>query len=226
MSGRAKLLIPGKITLTTKNDPSENGIQFLKVGRKFQPVFMLLGMTCNFVKDFRQFCLRRPLPKGASAIGVHYHPGNVKPPRRGVSFNLMFAKPFNTPAAELQQRKRISRSAAKIENPGFRLAMIIKLFEQQRHQIARVQHITRLMAVTAETNVFERATAQAGINPETDDALIGSSELSRARQQAAAVDPNRQAKCLTIFERKKFRSQFAGAIEGKRRHGGKFFGHA
>src|SRR5690242_9908400 len=138
----------------------------------------------------------------------------------------MFAKPFIAPAVELQQRKRISRSAAKIENPGFRLATIIHLFEQQRHQIARVQHITRLMAVTAETNEFERATAQAGVNPKTDDALIGSSKLSCARQQAAAVDPNRQAKCLTIFKRKKFRSHFTGTVEGKWWHGGKLFGHA
>ena len=60
----------------------------------------------------------------------------------------------------------------------------------------------------------ERMAAQAGIDPKADDTLIGASELSRPRQYAATVNPNRQFKCLTILECKKFRGQFAGAIEG------------
>lgn len=130
-----------------------------------------------------------------------------------VGLNLVFAKPLGASATELQQRKRIGQAAAKIENPDFGLTAIFKLSGQQGHRIAGRQGVARLMSPTAEADVFERTPAQTGVNPKTDDALISPPELSRARQQATAVDPNWKAERFAVFQRKDLRSQFAGAVE-------------
>src|ERR1041385_3818613 len=88
-----------------------------------------------------------------------------------------------------------------------------------------MKHIARLIAVSAEPDVFQRTLPQPRVDPETHNALIRAAELSRAGQHAAAIDPNRKPKRRRVFEREDFRGDLARAVKRDRRRGGKFLAH-
>jgi len=60
----------------------------------------------------------------------------------------------------------------------------------------------------------------AGVQPETEDALIGAPELTGTREGAAAVDPDGKLESRTVFEGELFGATFGGAVEGDGGGGG------
>ena len=65
-----------------------------------------------------------------------------------------------------------------------------------------------------------------GVEPIGEDALSGRTELSRAGQHAAAVDPYRKVESHAVFERQHFRGQLGRAVKRDRRRWSKSLGHA
>ena len=89
---------------------------------------------------------------------------------------------------------------------------MFQLRQQHRHQVARMQAVAHLMAAAVKADVFQRPAAQVRIEPERKDALIRFAKLPRARQHAAAVDPDGKIKSFAVFQRHGFARQFAGAV--------------
>ena len=60
----------------------------------------------------------------------------------------------------------------------------------------------------------------AGVQPESEDALIGAPELTGTREDAAAVDPDGKLESGNVFEGELFGATFGCAVEGDGGSGG------
>ena len=67
-----------------------------------------------------------------------------------------------------------------------------------------MQAIANLMALTAETDITKRTSPQVTVYPERIYSLVNATELSGACEHAAAVDPDRHAESLVVFQGKIF----------------------
>src|SRR5713226_608959 len=79
--------------------------------------------------------------------------------------------------------------------------------------------VAHLFSGSIETDKTEYPAAPVGIEPVRENSLIRSAKLPRARQHAAAVDPDWKPKCLTVFERNGLGGELGAAIERDRRAG-------
>src|SRR5690242_16712248 len=94
------------------------------------------------------------------------------------------------PGVQLSQRHRVARAAAGGISAASVLPAALHLREEQRRQIARMHRVARLLALTIEANVLQRAAPSMRIHPECEDALVGSSELPCPGQYTATIDPH------------------------------------
>jgi len=85
--------------------------------------------------------------------------------------------------------------------------------------------VTNLRATAIETDIFQGLFIFPRLDPERKDSLIGSTELACARQNTAAVDPNRKPESFGVLQRKKFRTSLRGSVEGRRGRCGEKFGN-
>ena len=74
--------------------------------------------------------------------------------------------------------------------------------------------VTNLGATPIEADIFQGPLSLPGTDPKGEDPLIGSTELSCAGQNTAAVDPNRKPESFCILQRKKFRASLRGSVKG------------
>ena len=51
------------------------------------------------------------------------------------------------------------------------------------------------------------------MNPKGEDALVGFAKLSRASEDAAAIDPDGKSVGVAVFERERFAREFGGAVK-------------
>ena len=103
---------------------------------------------------------------------------------------------------------------------------IVDLSEEKAGEVVGVEAVAHLVSRAPEADIFEGATAEPGVQPETEDALIGATELAGACEDAAAVDPDGKLESGTVFEGELFGAQFGGAVEGDGGSGGEVFGKA
>jgi len=76
-----------------------------------------------------------------------------------------------------------------------------------------MQAVAHLVAAAGEADVFQRPPAQMGIDPKRKNSLIRFAKLARAREHAAAIDPDGKMKRLRVFERDDFARELAGTVK-------------
>ena len=76
-----------------------------------------------------------------------------------------------------------------------------------------METVAHLESGAVEAIVAERTASGVGVNPEAEDALLGSAELSGAGEHSTAIDPHRQVVGVAVFEGESFRSELGGAVE-------------
>ena len=103
--------------------------------------------------------------------------------------------------------------------------MALKLFLEEGKQVSWMETVSNLRATTIEANIFQGLLFFPRTDPKGEDPLVGSTELPCARQNTAAIDPNRKPKSLGILQRKKFRASLGGSIEGCGGRCGEVFGN-
>jgi hypothetical protein len=115
------------------------------------------------------------------------------------------AKSGATPVTQLRQRDRILGTSRKITDTHIDPILWIgglltlKLFLEKGKQVSRMKAVTSLGATAIEADIFQGLLFFPGPDPKGEDPLIGSTELASARQNAAAVDPNRKPESFGIF---------------------------
>ena len=99
----------------------------------------------------------------------------------------MLAETSGAPLTQCNQGSRISHPAADVQDlaASFRVA---KLPGQQSGQVSRVKAIPDLTASAAEADILQRPARMVGMNPKTENALVGFSELAGAGEDAATID--------------------------------------
>src|SRR5262245_21946721 len=110
------------------------------------------------------------------------------------------AKACLAPLMELPEGKTVGYPASDV---GDRLAgrrRALELPAQHRDEIAWVQAVAYLKALTAEADVAKRAPLGARVNPEREHTLISSPELSGASEHTEAVDPHWKSERGAVFE--------------------------
>ena len=137
----------------------------------------------------------------------------------------MTTKAFIAPSSELPEGHRGFSSAGEVDDSvrGGEFSGGEDLIEGQRGQVARVEAVADLVALAIEADVAEGPAAEMAIDPVGEDALVWTAELTCPGHDAAAVDENRETKCLAVFQREHFAGEFRGAVEGDRRLSGKGF---
>src|SRR5439155_8612057 len=111
---------------------------------------------------------RAPGPFSLGAARVEHQPRHVVRAGRGIAGHVVAAKPGGTPLTQLRQREGVGDAAAGIEDRA-RWPRTAHLPRHQRGQIARVQTVPYLMALSAEADVTERSFAAIGMNPEGEN---------------------------------------------------------
>ena len=103
--------------------------------------------------------------------------------------------------------------------------MALKLFLEEGKQVSWMKAVTNLGAAAIEADIFQGLLFFPRTDPKGENSLIGSAELTSARQNTAAVDPNRKPESFGILQRKKFRASLRGSVKGCRGRGRKDFGN-
>jgi hypothetical protein len=80
----------------------------------------------------------------------------------------------------------------------------LKLFLEDGKQVSRMKAVSNLRATAIEADIFQGPLIFPRTDPKGEDSLVGSTKLACARQNTAAIYPNRKPKSLGIFQRKKF----------------------
>ena len=140
----------------------------------------------------------------------------------------MTTKAFIAPSSELPEGHRGFSSAGEVDDSvrGCEFSRGEDLVEDQGGQVARVEAVADLVALTIEADVAQRSAAEMAIDPVGEDTLVGTAELPRTGHDSAAVDENLETESLSVFQREHFAGEFRGAVEGDRRLSGKGFVHA
>src|SRR6202011_4915019 len=90
---------------------------------------------------------------------------------------------------------------------------VLKLIQYQLGKIVGMKRVPNLKSVSAEADVAKWFFGAPGVQPKRKNALFRGAELSGARKNAAAVDPNGNFKCVAIFQSQGFRSKFSCSIQ-------------
>jgi len=119
-------------------------------------------------------------------------------------------KAFIAPSGELAEGHSGFGSAGEVDYSigGGEFLRGEDLVEDQGGQVARVQAVANLVALTIEADVAQRPAAKVAIDPVGEDSLVGSTELAGAGHDTAAVDKNLEAERLPVFQREHFAGEF------------------
>jgi len=121
--------------------------------------------------------------------------------------------PF-APSSQLRQRHRVLSATAQIDYARFVGIRQGELFFEQRKQVAGMKTIPALVPGAVEPDVAQGSAAQAGVDPELENTLLGMSELARAGQDPTAIDPDGKIKRVPIFQCDRLGRDFRRAVEG------------
>lgn len=169
-----------------------------------------------------------PVPEGFGFGGIQNHPRDIERATFWFGNNLMVTKAFVAPSGQLPEGHRGFGSAGEIKDSvgGGKFLGEEDLVENERGQVAWVEAVADLMPFSIEADVAEWSPAEMAVDPVGEDALVRAAELARAGHDAAAVDENREAKCLPVFQREHFAGEFRGSVEGDGWLRGKSFVHS
>ena len=114
------------------------------------------------------------------------------------------------PGGELAEGHRGFGSAGEIKDSfsGGELSLGEDLVEDQGGQIARVEAVADLVALSIEADVAEGSAAEVAIDPIRKNALVGSTELTGTGHDPAAIDENLETERLAVFQREHFAGEF------------------
>ena len=151
-----------------------------------------------------------PVPKLGGPSGVEHDPRQIVRAGEGLGGDFVRAKSGTTPVTQLRQRAGILGAPRKVTDThidpilwigGF---AALKLFFKEGNQVPWMKTVANLRTAAIEPDIFQGLLFFPGSNPEGENPLIGSTELTSARQNTATVDPNRKPKSFGILQRKKF----------------------
>ena len=151
-----------------------------------------------------------PVPEGFGFGGIQDHPRDVEGAVFGFGGDIVATEALVAPGGELTEGPCGLGSAGEIKDSlsGGELSLGEDLVEDQGGQIARVEAVADLVALTIEADVAQRSTAEVAVDPIGEDALVGSTELTGAGHDAATVDENLEAERLAVFQREHFAGEF------------------
>ena len=111
------------------------------------------------------------------------------------------AKSFIAPCGQLAEGHGGFGSTREVDDSisGREFLRRDDLVEDQGGQVVRVQAIADLVALAIKADVAHRSAAKVAIDPVGEDALVWTTELSGSSHDAAAVNENRETKCLAVF---------------------------
>ena len=197
--------------ITTESKESEGRAGWSLMDSKVPAIRVVFRVRRDFLENLFQRSLHFPAPVFRCAPRIKDHPGNIERPRLRVRLHFHRAEAICTPVAELSQRNAVGQAAAHVHYP-VRSRSAGQLLSQKIDQVPGVQAIAYCVSATIKANVFQRTTAQPGVNPKTEDTLIRTTELPSSGEHAATIDPDRKIKGLPILERRNSRSQLGAAI--------------
>ena len=155
---------------------------------------------------------------------IRYVPGNVDGIGRGVFGNgHLSPNDFLTKSREFLQRDRSTAAPAHVEGAPRHQIPRLELLPHKIAKIVRMKQIANLKSLAAESRVLQGASKVMTCNPQREHTLIGFSKLTRASDNAAAIDDNRQSAVRRIFLAQQLGSQLRRAIVGAMRIAGKAF---
>jgi len=73
--------------------------------------------------------------------------------------------------------------------------------------------VARLEPGSIKADVFQRATPQISVDPESENSLVRPAELARACENPAAVDPDRKIERIAVFKRDTFGSKLGTSVK-------------
>ena len=115
-------------------------------------------------------------------------------------------------------------TTGEVDGAGFFRATEIDLLQEERGDISRMQAVADLESRSAEADVFQRTLSAPGVDPKGEDALVCFTELSRAGEDAAAIDPDGEAVGVAVFQREPLGAEFRAAVETDRWRCGELLG--
>lgn len=151
-----------------------------------------------------------PVPKFGGTGGIENDPREIVRTGLGIGANLVRTESGATPVAQLRQRDRIIGATRKVADTHIDPILWIgglltlKLFLEEGKQVSWMKAVANLGTAAIEPDIFQGLLFFPGTDPKGEDSLVGSTELACARQNTAAIDPNRKPESLCILQRKKF----------------------
>ena len=180
------------------------------------------GVRGDLLEDGEERRLRLPAPHPRGLRRVEDDPGDVERARRRVRGDGMGAEALVAPVGQLPERHRRVHAAAEVHHPVRRRDLRgRKLRGEQRREVLRVEAVAHLVAGAAESDVLEGPPAQVAVDPVAEDALVRPAELAGAREDAAAVDEDRQVEGVAVFQGQRLARELGRSVEGNGRRGGK-----
>lgn len=167
-----------------------------------------------------------PLPGVVGEGGVEDEPGDVHGAVGAVAHGVRTTgEAVAAPGGEFGEGEAAGKAAADVAEAGLggKAGAGLDLEDQEAGEILGVEDVADLEAVAAEAEVAKGSALAPGVDPVGDDALIGAAELAGSGEDAAAVDPDVEAKGGVVLEGELLGAEFAGAVEGEGRLGGEGF---
>ncbi len=152
-------------------------------------------MKGDFFEDLVAWSRGVPVPEGFGFGGIQDHPWDIEGAVFWFGDNLMATEALVAPSGELAEGHCGFGSAGEIKDSvgGRELSLGEDLVEDQSGHVARVEAVADLVALTIEADVAEGSAAEVAIDPIRKNALVGSTELTGAGHDTAAVDENLEA---------------------------------
>src|SRR5581483_140485 len=117
------------------------------------------------------------------------------------------------PSRQLRKRNRISWPSAGAIDPLTAGTPAAHLGIRQNGQISRMKNVTGLLPGAVKADKTQRAAPRVRVNQIRKDPLIGGAELSRTRQDAAAIDPDGELEGIAVFQRQRFGRQLSASVQ-------------
>src|SRR4029450_588961 len=129
------------------------------------------------------------------------------------------SKTLGAPCTQLSQRH------GPADAPGYVLDALdlpirrLHLLPGKPRHVSGMQAVAYLMSASVKTDVSQGLPSQIRVNPEGKNSLVRSPELTGACKHSTTIDPDRQAKGLTIFDGKQLRREFGRSVKREWRGG-------
>jgi len=104
-----------------------------------------------------------------------------------------------TPFAKLCQRHCVLPSPSQVYDARLPLLKRWSFASQARDEITR-KAVARLEPGSIKADVFQRATPQISVDPESENSLVWACRIARACENPAAVDPDRKIESIAVIQ--------------------------